>query len=222
MVEPFPLEPSLWAATAAPAPPTPVLDAPTRADVCIVGGGYCGLGAALHLAEAGADVTLLEAREPGWGGSGRNGGQVIPGLKYDPYELVAKFGEDGGRALIDFAGGAADAVFDLIERFAMDVPRRRAGWIQGAHTVAGLREAERRASQWAKLGVATQILGREAAARKLGADAYLGGWVDPRGGAVQPLAFARGLARAAISAGARIHGRSPRSSWSRSARAGGS
>ena len=206
MTEPFPLAPSLWAATAPPAPPTPALDAPARADVCIVGGGYCGLSAALHLAQAGADVVLLEAREPGWGGSGRNGGQVIPGLKCDPSELVARFGPDRGRALVDFAGRTADAVFDLIDRHAMDVPRRRAGWIQGAHTEAGLREAERRAAQWAGLGIATQTLNRSDVAAKLGASAYLGGWVDPRGGAINPLAFARGLAREAIGAGARIHG----------------
>ena len=129
MVEPFPLSPSLWAATAPPAAATPPLAELTRADVCVIGGGYCGLSAALHLAEQGADAILLEAREPGWGGSGRNGGQVIPGLKYDPAELKAKFGEEHGRRLVDFAGRTADTVFDLIDRHAMDVPHVRAGWI---------------------------------------------------------------------------------------------
>ena len=206
MAVPFPLSPSLWAATAPPAAETLPLTAATRADVCIIGGGYCGLSAALHLAEAGADAILLEAREPGWGGSGRNGGQVIPGLKYDPIELKAKFGEEHGRRLVDFAGRTADTVFDLIDRHAMEVPHIRAGWIQGAHTEAGLGEVARRAEQWAAWGAATEMLDREAAARKIGTDSYLGGWVDRRGGAIQPLAFARGLARAAMGAGARIHG----------------
>ena len=98
MAVPFPLSPSLWSATAPPAPSTPPLAEDGRADVCIVGGGYCGLSAALHLAEQGASVVLLETHEPGWGGSGRNGGQVIPGLKYDPVELLGKFGEEQGRA----------------------------------------------------------------------------------------------------------------------------
>ena len=206
MAEPFPLSPSLWAATAPPAAETPPLAAPARADVCVIGGGYCGLSAALHLAEQGADTVLLEAREPGWGGSGRNGGQVIPGLKYDPAELRAKFGEEQGRRLVDFAGRTADTVFDLIDRHAMDVPHVRAGWIQGAHTEAGLAEVARRAEQWSAWGASTELLDRAAAARKLGTDSYLGGWIDRRGGAIQPLAFARGLARAALAAGARIHG----------------
>jgi glycine/D-amino acid oxidase-like deaminating enzyme len=206
MAEPFPLSPSLWAATAPPAAETPPLAAPARADVCVIGGGYCGLSAALHLAEQGADTVLLEAREPGWGGSGRNGGQVIPGLKYDPAELRAKFGEEHGRRLVDFAGRTADTVFDLIDRHAMDVPHVRAGWIQGAHTEAGLAEVARRAEQWSAWGASTELLDRAGVARKLGTDSYLGGWIDRRGGAIQPLAFARGLARAALAAGARIHG----------------
>ena len=197
---------SLWAATAPPAPPTPPLDASTRADVCVIGGGYCGLSAALHLAEQGANVVLLEAREPGWGASGRNGGQVIPGLKYDPAELLSMCGPERGRALVEFAGRTADSVFGLIDRRAMDVPHVRAGWIQGAHTESGLRAAEQRATQWAALGARTESLDRDEIARKLGTSAYLGGWVDRRGGAIQPLAFARGLARAAQAAGARVHG----------------
>ena len=197
---------SLWAATAPPAPPTPPLDASTRADVCVIGGGYCGLSAALHLAEQGANVVLLEAREPGWGASGRNGGQVIPGLKYDPAELLSMCGPERGRALVEFAGRTADSVFGLIDRRAMDVPHVRAGWTQGAHTESGLRAAEQRATQWAALGARTESLDRDEIARKLGTSAYLGGWVDRRGGAIQPLAFARGLARAAQAAGARVHG----------------
>jgi len=197
---------SLWAATAPPAPPTPPLDASTRADVCVIGGGYCGLSAALHLAEQGANVVLLEAREPGWGASGRNGGQVIPGLKYDPAELLSMCGPERGRALVEFAGRTADSVFGLIDRRAMDVPHVRAGWIQGAHTGSGLRAAEQRSTQWAALGARTESLDRDEIARKLGTSAYLGGWVDRRGGAIQPLAFARGLARAAQAAGARVHG----------------
>ena len=206
MAEPFPLSPSLWAATAPPAAATPPLSEPARADVCVIGGGYCGLSAALHLAEQGADTVLLEAREPGWGASGRNGGQVIPGLKYDPADLKAKFGEERGRQLVDFAGRTADTVFDLIDRHGMDVPHVRAGWVQGAHTEAGLGEIARRAEQWAAWGASTEILDRDAVARKLGTPSYLGGWVDKRGGGIQPLAFARGLVRAAQGAGARIHG----------------
>ncbi|MEO8488083.1 MAG: FAD-binding oxidoreductase, partial [Betaproteobacteria bacterium] len=97
---PLPLPPSLWAATACPAPATPPLDGSRHADVAIVGAGFSGLAAALRLAESGASVVVLDAGEPGWGASGRNGGQVIPGLKWDPDELVAMFGTEAGEHLV--------------------------------------------------------------------------------------------------------------------------
>ena len=130
MTEPFPLQPSLWAKTAAPPPVTQVLSQDIETDICIVGGGYAGLSTALHLAEAGTKAVVLEARECGWGASGRNGGQVIPGLKYDPDEMISTYGEQEGRKLLAFAGTTADRVFDLIARYQMQVPMQRAGWIQ--------------------------------------------------------------------------------------------
>src|SRR5580700_6560547 len=145
MAEPFPLQPSLWVATAPPAPP---LETSTRADVCVIGAGYAGLTTALALAERGVRTIVLEAREPGWGGSGRNGGQVIPGLKYDPDELEAMFGPERGPRLVDFAGRAADAVFDLIARYSLEVPHARNGWIQGAHSRASVELVKRRAGEW--------------------------------------------------------------------------
>jgi len=209
MTEPFPLAPSLWAATATPAPPAPPLEESTSADVCIVGGGFAGLSTALHLAERGIRALVLEAREPGWGASGRNGGQVIPGLKYDPDEIVAMFGAERGQRLIEFAGGTADIVFQLIEKHRMDVPRTRNGWIQGAHTAAAVELVRSRAEQWSRLGAPVQFLDKPTADRLLGTDKYLGGWLDRRGGAIQPLSYARGLAKAALDAGARIHGETP-------------
>jgi glycine/D-amino acid oxidase-like deaminating enzyme len=209
MTEPFPLAPALWTATAAPAPPTTPLEESTSADVCIIGGGYAGLSTALHLAERGIRALVLEAREPGWGASGRNGGQVIPGLKYDPDEVVGMFGAERGQRLIEFAGGAADVAFDLIEKHRMDVPRNRSGWIQGAHTTANVELVRSRAAQWSRLGASVQFLDKPEVARLTGTDKYLGGWLDRRGGAIQPLSYARGLAKAALAAGARIHGETP-------------
>jgi glycine/D-amino acid oxidase-like deaminating enzyme len=209
MTEPFPLAPSLWAATAAPAPPTPPLEESASADVCIVGGGYAGLSTALHLAERGIRALVLEAYEPGWGASGRNGGQVIPGLKYDPDEIIGMFGAERGQRLIEFAGGTADVVFDLVEKHRMDVPRNRSGWIQGAHTKAAVDLVKSRVAQWSRLGASVQFLDKPDADRLLGTRKYLGGWLDRRGGAIQPLSYARELAKVALAAGARIHGDTP-------------
>jgi glycine/D-amino acid oxidase-like deaminating enzyme len=210
MTEPFPLTPSLWAATAPPAPATPPLEGSVNADVVVIGAGYAGLSTALHLAERGTRVVVLEAHEVGWGGSGRNGGQVIPGLKYDPDELEEMFGPERGSKLVDFVGGSADTVFGLIARHNMNVPHQRKGWIQGAHTEAGLDIVRKRAAQWARRGVdGARELSAQDTGHLIGTDKYLGGWVDPRGGAIQPLAYARELARVAIAAGAVIHGQSP-------------
>lgn len=206
MAEPFPLAPALWAATATPALPTPALADDVEIDFCVIGGGYAGLSTALHIAEAGGQVIVLEAREPGWGGSGRNGGQVIPGLKYDPDDMIATYGEEKGHKLLQFAATTADKVFDLIAKYEMDVPHVREGWIQAAHSDEGLALAKKRVTQWSKHGVAARLLSKEETADRLGTTSYEGGWLDPRGGAIQPLSYARGLARAAMSQGARIHG----------------
>ncbi len=120
---------SLWTATANPTPDCPVLKGAEETEVAVIGGGFTGLSAALHLAEAGVAVTLLEAETPGWGASGRNGGQVNPGLKEDPDAIEAKFGPDLGGRMVRLSGRAGDFVFDLIKRLGIDCAARQPGWI---------------------------------------------------------------------------------------------
>ncbi|MGE0313052.1 MAG: NAD(P)/FAD-dependent oxidoreductase [Lautropia sp.] len=201
-----PLPPSLWAATAPQAPATPRLAESIDTDVAIVGAGYTGLSTALHLAEAGVRCCVLEAAEPGWGASGRNGGQVNPTLKYDPDEIVARFGTTQGERLNDAIHRSADDVFGLVERFKIDCDPVRKGWIQLAHSEGAVPGLHARAEKWRRRGVRTEVLDRDAVTRRVGSDAFAGGWLDPRAGAVQPLAYARGLARAALTLGARVHG----------------
>jgi glycine/D-amino acid oxidase-like deaminating enzyme len=153
-------------------------------------------------------VIVLESGEPGWGASGRNGGQVIPGLKYDPDELVAMFGKDAGEHLVRVAGGAADNVFVLIARHGIDCEARQCGWIQPAFADADLGMIARRAEQWQRRGAPVAILDRETVRRLVGSPIYRGGWLDRRAGSVQPLSYARGLARAAQAAGALVCGSS--------------
>ena len=107
-------------------------------DMAVVGGGIMGLSAALHAARLGLSVRVVEARNIGQGASGLNGGQVIPGLKYDPDWLIEHFGDERGEALIEFAASTADAVFDLIRDEKLSVPFVRNGWIQAAHTETAL------------------------------------------------------------------------------------
>ncbi|WP_186200748.1 NAD(P)/FAD-dependent oxidoreductase [Burkholderia gladioli] len=203
------LPPSLWAATAPPGVDAPPLAESVVTDVAIVGAGYTGLSTALHLAERGIAVRVVDAHEPGWGASGRNGGQVIPGLKYDPDELLRRFGERNGHALIEMAGGAADTVFDLITRHGIACDAMRAGWVQPTHSVKLLPTLQARARQWERRGAPVELLDGEQVAARLGTRAFIGGWIDRRAGSVQPLAYARGLARAAQRAGAILHGGTP-------------
>jgi glycine/D-amino acid oxidase-like deaminating enzyme len=198
---------SLWAATAAPAPQTPPLDESVLADVAIVGGGYTGLSAALHLAEGGASAAVLDAGEPGGAASGLNGGQVNPGLKQDPEEILAIFGREAGERLIEFAGGTADVVFSLIARHGISCDATRVGWIQPAHSREAFEIVKRRVDQWQRRGAPLEILDRASTAELLGTYRYHGAGLDRRAGGIQPLSYARGLARAAMTAGASIFGR---------------
>ncbi len=212
----FPLSPSLWADTAVPPMPTPPLGESRKADVAIIGAGYAGLSTALNLARQGVNVVVLEAHEPGWGGSGRNGGQVIAGLKYEPDELETKFGGDAGRACAAFAGSTTEHVFNLIARENLAVPHVRHGWVQGAHNDEALKAVEARVSQWTRRGLqGARLLDSTETARLLGTHVYKGGWFDPRGGGVQPLSYAREMARIAIASGASVHGETPVTGWAR-------
>src|SRR6266545_7425254 len=120
---------SAWTPAAESLPVTRSLEGDRRADVVVVGAGYTGLSAALHLAERGAEVVVLDAAEPGWGASGRNGGQIIPGLKDDPDELERRFGPEMGQRMWQLAGAAADFVFELIARHKIACHAERCGWI---------------------------------------------------------------------------------------------
>ncbi|GAB7549178.1 NAD(P)/FAD-dependent oxidoreductase [Cupriavidus sp. 8B] len=196
---------SLWAATAVAGPDTPPLLESREVDVLVIGAGFTGLSTALHLAERGTSVCVVDSQEPGWGASGRNGGQVNPTLKHDPDELVRMFGERRAEPLIDAVSKSADLVFDLIKRHDIDCKPVRSGWLQLAYAPKDVEGLHARAKQWRKRGVPVEMLDSDAVARRVGTRAFAGGWLDSRAGAIQPLSYTRGLAQAALAAGAAVH-----------------
>jgi glycine/D-amino acid oxidase-like deaminating enzyme len=200
---------SLWAATAPPGPVCSALAGAQRAQVVVVGAGYTGLSAALHLAEAGREVIVLEAAEVGERASGVNGGQVIPGVKVDPDLLEAALGPYAGGRLVATAAAGPDLVFDLIARHGIQCDATRTGWIQPATSDATLAQLARRAEQWWRRGAPLELLSRREVLQLTGSARYCGGLFDRRGGTVQPLAYVRGLAHAVGRAGARLYTRSP-------------
>jgi glycine/D-amino acid oxidase-like deaminating enzyme len=197
---------NLYQDTAEPAAPTPPLDGDVRTDVAVVGGGITGLSTALHLAEGGAAVVLLEAEEPGWGASGRNGGQVNPGLKHDPDAVERAFGRDLGGRMNAFAGAAPALVFDLIERHGIRCEGRRNGTLRAAVRSKHAAQVRATAEQLARRGAPVELLEGPSLERATGTARYRVAMLDRRGGDLNPLSYARGLARAALDAGAAVHG----------------
>jgi glycine/D-amino acid oxidase-like deaminating enzyme len=162
----------------------------------------------LHLAESGCDVVVLEAVALGMS-LGPERGQVIAGVKHDPDQLQAKFGETLGPRLVETVGRAPEVVFDLIDRLQIECDAVRTGWIQPADSEAALPALAVRVEQWRRRGAPVELASREEIGRLTGSARYCGGLVDRRGGTVQPLSYVHGMARALLRAGGRLFTHSP-------------
>ena len=182
------------------------LDGSRRADVCIIGGGYTGLSSALHLAERGYDVVLLEARKPGWGASGRNGGQLCSGQRKDQDELSTLVGPDAARELWELSEAAKDLAKNLIAKHQIDCDLKpgiahanhKPGYASGSREYV---DFLRRTYDYDQI----EYLERDEMAELVGSDSYHGGSLDMGAAHLHPLNYALGLADAAIAAGARLY-----------------
>lgn len=198
----------LWEKTAPPAPQTAALAGDLSADVLVVGGGYTGLSCALHLASAGRSVILLEGKQIGYGGAGRNVGLLNAGLWVMPDDVVATLGPLHGDRLLGLLGDGPALVAEIIESQGIACELIRNGTLHCAVGAAGLKEVRQRCRQWQNRQAPVELLDASETARRTGSPAYAGSLLDGRAGTLQPLAYARGLASAAIQAGARLFGES--------------
>ena len=199
----------LWERTASPAPVTTPLKGNITADVVIVGGGYTGLSAALHLAERGTNVVLLEAAEIGFGGAGRNVGLINAGMWVMPDDFPKEIGEHYGERALELLGNGPYLVRELIKKYSISCELETNGTLHCAVGEEGMKELEERARQWQKRGAPVTVLDATETERRIGTKAYAGSLLDMRAGTLQPLSYARGLAHAAIKAGATLHTGSP-------------
>ncbi len=195
----------LWELSAPPAPPTTELTQALSSDVVVIGAGYTGLSAALHLAKAGKNVVVLEAVEIGFGASGRNSGFVNAGMWVMPDDLISTLGPTYGRRLIGLLGEAPTEVFALVAQYGMQCQADHRGTYHCAVGNRGLKQIQARVEQWRRLGARVEFLNAQETTERTGAASYQGSLFDHRAGTIQPLAYVRGLARAAITEGATIH-----------------
>lgn len=185
-----------------PSAPDPV---PARADVVVVGGGYCGLAAAAELARRHRDVVVVEAEELGFGASTRNGGMVIPELKHAPRRLERDHGPLG-RELVAATLAAFELVELLVKQLPVDCEYERSGGLLLAHHPATTRSLRAAAREWSDdLGESARYVPRDELGDEIGTDAYHGALLLERTGGLQPAKYHAGLVAAAVAAGARLH-----------------
>ena len=183
--------------------------------VLIVGGGFTGMSAALHLAEAGISVALVEANEIGFGGSGRNAGLVNPGFWLPLPDMIKALGQDAAERMIDDLGNAPSVVYDLVAKHGIECEAVNNGNLHMAHSPGGYADLAARCEEWSKRGAPVEMFDKATAASMTGTKAYYGAMIDRRAGTIQPLAYVRGLAHAAVKNGVQVFTQSPATSIAR-------
>lgn len=196
---------TLWQVTAEAAPDTPQLVEDLKLDVLVIGAGYTGLSTALHLAQANTTVAVMESNQIGHGGSGRNMGQVNAGFLLLPQQVVSHLGPELGERMNHAFSRSTQLVFKLIEQYQIFCNLERNGNLFLAHNARSRKLIQAFFTQHSDLGAKLEWLEEEKTQEAVGSPRYTSAVLDYRAGTIQPLSYVRGLARAAISEGARVH-----------------
>jgi glycine/D-amino acid oxidase-like deaminating enzyme len=196
---------SLWQATMPALPDRRGRALPDAADVVVIGGGYTGINAARELARRGVAVTLIEAETLGFGASTRNGGIVHAGFKWGPRELIARYGDETGRALYRETLDGYQTVKRLIAEETIDCDFRQVGHLELAYAPGHVEELERAQRSLASMGVDATLLPRDRLREEIGSDAYFGALVVRESALLHPGRYFAGLAASADRAGADLH-----------------
>ena len=196
---------SYYAASANQAPERPALAGDHTCDVCVIGSGFLGLSAALHLAEQGRRVIVIEAAKVGWGASGRNGGQLVNGYSRGYDDILSRYGEDTARALLKMSFEGAAIIRERVAKYAINCDLKPGGFF-GAMTKGQMHDLERQKETWEDAGHKTiEMLSADEIKKEIVAtDLYCGGMLDPLGGHIHPLNLALGQAAAIESLGGKI------------------
>lgn len=199
----------LWQLTTPKTQRYPKLDGVIHTQVCVIGGGYTGLSTALHLAEYGLSVCLIECQEVGSGGSGRNVGFVNAGTWAPPDDLNKHLGKPAGEKLTHALGLAPKLVFDVIDKYSIDAKDTRTGNIHMAHNAAAEADIDSRYAQLTARGADVEILTGAKCHEYTGTTQINKALLDKRAGTINPFAYVNGLAQAAANLGVQIFEHSP-------------
>lgn len=187
------------------APPSLPEDLPTSAEVVIVGSGYSGLHAAIETARGGRDTVVLEAQDPGWGCSSRNGGHISSSVKPSLDRLTRRFGAERARGIRGEGLKALEWIEQFVNAEGIDCDFRRAGRFHAAHTPAHYERLARTAERTRREeGIESHAVPHAEQRTELDSDYYFGGVVYPRYASLHPAKYHRGLLQKALAAGVRV------------------
>ncbi|MDN7177347.1 FAD-binding oxidoreductase [Caballeronia sp. SEWSISQ10-4 2] len=204
------LQDSVWYKTAPAAPETESLESDIDTEVCVIGAGYTGLSAGIHIAELGGDVVVVEAEEAGFGGSGRNSGHCTPTFhSFELEQFRRMIGEPFGSRMVQMQCDSANFLFELVRKYRIECDAIQSGYVEPAHSKKAFLAQEKKVAEYNALGKNTRLLNISETEELTGSPRYFGGWFHPEGGNLNPLAYCRGLVRTLMGLGGRIYTATP-------------